>query len=87
MTTAGTAMAEVSGDAAVLVPSGSVTDLAQALVAQLTGGPGVDDRRRRGIDRAASYTWDRCADRHVDAYRWAAGAHDGPAPGTAGDDR
>jgi glycosyltransferase involved in cell wall biosynthesis len=87
VTTAGTAMADISGDAAVLVSPGAVTDLADALEAQLSGGPEVDARRRRGLDLAARYTWERCADRHVDVYRWAVDAHDGPGPGTEGGDR
>ncbi|HXQ75612.1 MAG TPA: glycosyltransferase family 1 protein [Acidimicrobiales bacterium] len=87
VTTAGSAMAEVSGDAAVLVASGQVTDLAEALEAQVSGGPGVEDRRRRGLALAARYTWERCADRHMDAYRWALDPHDGPGPGADGDDR
>jgi glycosyltransferase involved in cell wall biosynthesis len=71
VTTAGTAMAEVAGDAALLVAPGAVVELAHALEAQLTGGPDVADRRRRGLEVAAGYTWERCADRHMDAYRWA----------------
>jgi glycosyltransferase involved in cell wall biosynthesis len=87
VTTAGSAMAEVSGDAAVLVASGRVTELAEALEAQIAGGPGVEDRRRRGLDLARGYTWERSAERHVDAYRWALDPHDGPGPGADGDDR
>jgi glycosyltransferase involved in cell wall biosynthesis len=81
VTTVGTAMAEVSGDAALLVPAGAVADLADALEAQLSGAAETDRRRRRGIERAAGYTWERCADRHVEVYRWAADAHAGAAPG------
>jgi len=87
VTTAGTSMAEVSGDTAVLVPPGSVDALADALVAQLSGGPEVEDRRRRGIELAARYTWDRCADDHLEAYQWASRAPDGPGPGADGVDR
>jgi glycosyltransferase involved in cell wall biosynthesis len=73
VTTAQTAMAEVSGDAGVLVPAGAVGDLAEALEAQIAGGPEVEDRRRRGIERAGSFTWEECAEKHMEAYRWAAG--------------
>jgi glycosyltransferase involved in cell wall biosynthesis len=72
VTTTGTAMAEVSGDAALLVGPGAVEELAQALEAQLSGGPAVEERRQRGLEVAAGYTWERCAERHMDAYRWAA---------------
>jgi len=84
VTTAGTAMAEVSGDAALLVPAGSVAELADALDEQVRGGPATDARRRRGLEVAAGYTWERCADAHMDAYRWAAGAYDGAGPGAVG---
>ena len=72
VTTAGTAMAEVSGDAALLVRAGAVADLADALEAQLGGGAAVEDRRRKGIAVAAGYTWESSAARHMDAYRFAA---------------
>jgi glycosyltransferase involved in cell wall biosynthesis len=87
VTTAGTAMAEVSDHAAVLVAPGAVTDLADALRAQLAGGPEVGNRRDLGLDVAARYTWELCADRHVDAYRWAVADRVEPAPGTEGGDR
>jgi glycosyltransferase involved in cell wall biosynthesis len=80
-------MAEVSGDGAVLVPPGAVTDLADALEAQLSGGDQVDARRRQGLDLAARYTWESCAQSHVDAYRWAAAAWKNPGRGTEGGDR
>ncbi len=87
VTTAGTAMAEVSGDAAVLVAPGQIGDLAEALAAQITGGSEVEARRRRGLDRAERYTWERCAEGHMDAYRWAFDQSDRPGPGADGDDR
>jgi glycosyltransferase involved in cell wall biosynthesis len=87
VTTAGSAMAEVSGETALLVAPHQVAELAEALEAQLSGGAAVAARRRRALDRAALYTWERCADRHADAYRWALHAHDGPAPGASGADR
>ena len=55
--------------------------------AQLAGGAEVDARRRRGLDLAAGYTWERCADSHMDAYRWAVGRTAGSGPGTDGGDR
>jgi glycosyltransferase involved in cell wall biosynthesis len=74
ITTAGSAMAEVAGDAAVLVPAGDEPALAAAIDDALAGG-GIDDpaaaRRRRGIERAAGYTWAASADRHLAAYRTA----------------
>jgi glycosyltransferase involved in cell wall biosynthesis len=81
VTTAGTAMAEVSGDAALLVSSGDGPGLAGALEAQLRGGADVDARRRRGLDLAVGYTWERSADGHMAAYRWAAMSPGGQGPG------
>ncbi len=87
VTTRGTAMAEVSGDAALLVSPGAVVDLAHALEAQVTGGADVEDRRRRGIEVAAGYTWESCAARHMDAYRFAASGRGRPRPGGSTGDR
>jgi glycosyltransferase involved in cell wall biosynthesis len=83
VTTSGTAMAELSGDAALLIPPGRVDALSDALDAALTPGPQVDDRRRRGFEVAAAYSWDRSAAGHLEAYRWAAaGARGRRATGT-----
>ncbi len=75
VTTAGTAMAEMAGGAAVLVPAGDTDALAGALRAVVEGG---DDRRsgRRalGLQVASARTWDASADDHMAAYRWAARA-------------
>jgi glycosyltransferase involved in cell wall biosynthesis len=84
VTTRGTAMAEVSGEAALLVSPGAVDDLARALEAQLAGGPEVEGRRRRGIELAAGYTWESCAARHMDAYRFAAAESPATGPGPRG---
>jgi glycosyltransferase involved in cell wall biosynthesis len=85
VTTSGTAMEEVAGDAAVLVEPGDVGQLADALAGVLAhppgpGGPG-EVRRRHGFDIASGHTWAASAERHMEAYRSAA-RH----PGTSGDD-
>lgn len=77
VTTQGTAMAELAGGAALLVPPSDPAALADALAATLSAGP--DDparreRRRAGLERAASLTWEASAARHLEAYRLAAGA-------------
>jgi glycosyltransferase involved in cell wall biosynthesis len=72
VTTAGTAMEEVAGDAALLVPPGDVAGLADALDALLEGLADAADRRRRGLEVAARHTWAESAARHVEAYRIAA---------------
>ena len=78
ITTSGTAMEEVAGDAATLVAPGDGTSLAEALDVALgtgsAGGTGEGDRKRRGgLDIAAAHTWESSASRHMEAYRYAAG--------------
>ena len=78
VTTSGTAMEEVAGDAAVLVPPGDPEALTEVIDAELRGGNGAVSsaaRRARGLEIARSHTWERSAERHLDAYRHAAG-HD-----------
>jgi glycosyltransferase involved in cell wall biosynthesis len=72
VTTSGTAMAELAGDAALLVPPGRVELLADAIDSARQPGQAAEERRRRGLARAASHTWGRCAEGHVAAYRSAA---------------
>jgi glycosyltransferase involved in cell wall biosynthesis len=77
VTTSGTAMEEVAGDACVLVPPGDTAALAGAIEAELsgTGRAGVveGERRRRGLAIAAGHSWATSAERHMAAYRYAAG--------------
>jgi glycosyltransferase involved in cell wall biosynthesis len=81
VTTAGTAMAEVSEGAALLVSPGSVGELAGALEEVLAGGAGVQARRRRGLAVAAGHSWAASAADHVSAYRWAARRSEASPPG------
>jgi glycosyltransferase involved in cell wall biosynthesis len=69
VTTSGSAMADVVGDAARLFPPGNTEELARALEETARGGPEVEDRRRRGLELARRYTWEACAAAHVDVYR------------------
>ena len=71
VTTTGSAMEEVTGDAAVLVAPGDLDGLAAALDRLLAGDPDVPLRRQAGLARAAGATWDAAAAGHVDAYRLA----------------
>jgi glycosyltransferase involved in cell wall biosynthesis len=70
VTTSGTVMADLAGNAALTVPAGSVGDLADALGTTLRG-EGVAERRRLGLEVASRYSWEATADAHVLAYRWA----------------
>ena len=81
VTTAGTAMAEVTGGAALLVTPGSVPELADALAEALAGGREAEQRRRIGLEVAAAHTWEASAAQHVSAYRWAAARAGSSPPG------
>ena len=74
VTSAGTACAEVAGDAAVLVDPLDVDSVAGGL-AQVLDDAGLADRlRAAGRARAAGFTWSAVADAAVAAYTEAAGA-------------
>jgi glycosyltransferase involved in cell wall biosynthesis len=67
VTTQGTAMAEMAGGAALLVPPGTVGPLAEALAATLDAGPETD-RRALGLEVAAGRTWEASVAEHLRAY-------------------
>ncbi len=69
VTTRASAMAEVTGDAALLVPPADTDALAEALEAVVAGGGEVDARRSLGFDVAARYTWAESARAHAGVYR------------------
>lgn len=75
ITTIGTAMEEVAGASALLVPTGDVAALAD-MVDTVLGGHQDDraiaERRSLGFDIAARHTWQASAGLHVGAYRTAA---------------
>lgn len=73
VTTAGSVMASLAGDAAFLAPPGPPEALAAQLELALEGGPDVARRRRLGLEVAAAHTWAKVADGHLAAYRLAAG--------------
>jgi glycosyltransferase involved in cell wall biosynthesis len=73
VTTSGSAMAEVVGDAALLVEPGDVRGLARALTRVLDDATLADQLRRAGPPQAAPFTWEESIERHLAAYRLAAG--------------
>jgi len=77
VTTARSVMAEVARDAALLVEPSSPVELAEAIDAVLDGGEEVERRSRSGRTTAATYTWQRCAEGHVEAYCTAARSRTG----------
>jgi glycosyltransferase involved in cell wall biosynthesis len=67
VTTEGTAMAEMAGGAALLVPPGDAAGLAVALDTVLEEGP-TTPRRALGIALAGERTWEASVARHLEAY-------------------
>jgi glycosyltransferase involved in cell wall biosynthesis len=61
-----TSLPEVCGDAAVLFDPHSAESIAAGVLQALRA---EDDLRRRGLERAAGFTWERSARAHEDAYR------------------
>lgn len=75
VTTSGTAMEEVAGTSALLVPTGDAAALGDVLDDVLGGRQddrAVSERRAEGFAIAAAHTWEASADLHVAAYRTAA---------------
>jgi glycosyltransferase involved in cell wall biosynthesis len=82
VTTTGGSLPEIAGDAALLVEPGDPGQLAAAVVKLLSDQAAWSDLARRGSARAAGFTWERCAEQTVAAYRKAVAG--GPArPGRA----
>ena len=74
VTTKGTAMEEVAGASALLVPPGDVGALAEVLDGVLDGlgdDRSASERRSLGFDIVERHTWKRSAEIHVAAYRTA----------------
>jgi glycosyltransferase involved in cell wall biosynthesis len=67
VTTEGTAMAELAGGAALLVPAGAEGPLTEALAAALDAGPETE-RRALGLQVAAERTWEASVAEHLRAY-------------------
>ncbi len=63
------AMPEVLGDAALLVPPEDPVGLAEAMTRILEDGACADRLRTRGLERAATYSWQTSAQRLLAAYR------------------
>ena len=75
MTTAGSVMDELTDGAAWLAPAGDAAALA-AVLDELLDPAGADERaakRRRGLEVAATFTWDATAAAHERVYADVAG--------------
>jgi glycosyltransferase involved in cell wall biosynthesis len=69
VTTSGSSLDEIVGDAALLVPPADGPALASALERLLDDAAVATRLRAAGPARAAAFTWDRSVEDHVDAYR------------------
>ena len=64
-----TSLPEVAGDAAVFVDPKNVEELASA-IERVAGDPGLrEDLRKRGLARAAEFSWDETARKTLDVYK------------------
>lgn len=68
-----TSFPEVVGDAALLVDPDDHDAVVDALATLIAGGDEVEARRRRGLARAAAFTWERAAERTLAVYHSVAG--------------
>ena len=64
-----TSLPEVVGDAGVLFPPDDVDHLCAALHEVITDRHRHDDLARRGLQRAATFSWQRTANLFLDAFR------------------
>ena len=68
VTTTGGSLPEVAGDAATLIDPGDEDALAAAIAKLATDPAARQDAAARGLARAATFTWKRCADLTATAY-------------------
>lgn len=72
LTTTGSAPQEIAADAALLVAPGDKEALRKALEQLLTDDGLVEDLRKRGLERARVFSWERCAEETIAVFRKAA---------------
>jgi glycosyltransferase involved in cell wall biosynthesis len=65
---ANSSLLEVVADGGVLVPDGDVPAMVDAALALLADATAADSLGQRGVERAATFTWARCADETVAVY-------------------
>jgi glycosyltransferase involved in cell wall biosynthesis len=67
------AMPEVAGEAAILVDPRSVSEIEHAMLRVVEDEAFTEELRRRGLQRAALFTWERCAAQTWSVYEDALG--------------
>ncbi len=72
VTTSGSAPEEIARDAALIVPARDVVGVRDAIRRIIDDAALAADLRRRGLERAAGFTWARTAMQTLDVYRRAA---------------
>jgi glycosyltransferase involved in cell wall biosynthesis len=60
---------EIAGDAAVLIDPEDTTGLALAIKSLIEDRALAKDMQRRGLERAAEFSWERCAQQTLGVYR------------------
>ncbi|MCL4473373.1 MAG: glycosyltransferase family 4 protein [Actinobacteria bacterium] len=60
---------EVVGDAGILVDAASDNEMAEAIMLLLEDRAAAAELSERGIERARKFTWEKCAQRHLEVYR------------------
>jgi len=60
---------EVAGDAALLIDPYNADEMAEALKALCTNESMAEELRRRGLERAGTFTWGKCAEQVAEVYR------------------
>ena len=70
-----TSVPEVAGDAAILVNPESADDIAAGIRRVLTEPGLAKELRERGIQQAANFTWQACAEKTLATYRSAMNDH------------
>ncbi len=71
LTSNGSSLPEVAGDAAVLVDPTSVAAIAEGLATLLESPERRAILAERGVERARRYRWSAVAERTIEVYRWA----------------
>ena len=69
VTTAGSVMEEIAGPAVLTAPAGAPDALAGALAEAMAGGGAAAGRRARGLEVAATHSWNAAAAGHERVYR------------------
>jgi glycosyltransferase involved in cell wall biosynthesis len=70
LTSTTSALPEVAGDAALLVDPHDTAAIAEGLARLISDAALRERLRERGVQRAAQFTWDRCASETLRVVSW-----------------